>query len=245
MAVHSGASGPVAEVTSPTRFGSGNGPTWPQYLEALQFLDTRWRDRGLANTVFGVFGAQPSWEDTIHRGQQLFELNSWANLDENSISLIAPAHFFADGDALLGSVGRRSNEVRRFLYADDAAQDRETILNLLIRARNLSATMLSVTGGDILADMCGVPGMGRSFATRLLALARPDGFVVVNNKSKSWLQQASNLSVGNNARSYNSLLKWLRRQSWYSAPEPVGDLARRAWRIRAALLDAFAYQPWQ
>jgi len=235
----------LAGLTSPLRFADGSGLSWERYVAALGFLDRSWRDRRLKNTAFGVFGDQPSWEDTIARAQPLFSLETWSTLDEDQISMIAPAHSFADGDALLGSVGRRSNDVRAFLYSTESQNDRDSILNLLKRARTLSAPTLPVLGGDILADMCSIRGMGRSFATRLLALARPDGFLVVNQKSQEWLQDASGLTVGNNFRGYNSLLRWLGRQQWYASPEPVDEIGRRAWPIRAALLDAFAYQPWR
>jgi hypothetical protein len=109
----------------------------------------------------------------------------------------------------------------------------------------MSARSIPILGGDILAEMCGVRGMGRSFAIRLLALARPDGFVMVNNKSADWLRLATGLSLAGKWRSYCHLPEWLDRQAWYRAAEPATALDLRLWRIRAALLDAFAYQPWQ
>jgi hypothetical protein len=235
----------LMELTSPQRFREGSGPQWQAYAEALNILDGVWRDRRLRNTSFGVIGPQPSWEDTIERGGVLFELESWSRLDEDQASMIAPKHFFADGDALLGSVGRRSKDVRSFLFEQETARDRDHILSLLKHARSMSARSIPILGGDILAEMCSVRGMGRSFATRLLALARPDGFVVVNNKSADWLRLATGLTLAGKRRSYRHLLEWLDRQAWYRAAEPTEALDIRLWRIRAALLDAFAYQPWQ
>lgn len=235
----------LMELTSPQRFREGSGPQWQAYAEALKLLDAVWRDRRVRNTSFGVFGPRPSWEDTIARGGVLFELESWARLDEDQSSMIAPIHFFADGDALLGSVGRRSKAVCSFLFEPETAGDRDRILSLLKRARSMSARSIPALGGDILAEMCDVRGMERSFATRLLALARPDGFVVVNSKSLAWLRLATGLSLKKNRRSYRDLLEWLGRQAWYHAAEPTESLDQRLWRIRAALLDAFAYQPWQ
>lgn len=239
-----GTSPDVACQVSPLRFYEGNGPTWTEFSAALQVLDKVWRNRRVGNTAFGVFGPRPSWEDTIYRGQLLFEVDSWTELDEDQQEMIAPTHFFANGDALLGSIGRRSNDVRAFLSSPDSANNREMVLSLIKQAKSLNTSSLPLLAGDILAEMCTARGMGRAFATRLLALARPDGFIVLNNKSKEWLQRASGFALAGKSRTYNNLLRWLSRQDWYQSPEPDDALERRLWRMRAALLDAYAYQPW-
>ena len=231
-------------LTSPQRFRDANGPQWDEYADALTVLDKAWRGKRFRNTSFGVIGPRPSWEDTIARGAALFEMSSWSQLDDEQASMIAPTHFFADGDALLGSIGRRVNNVRSFLSEPARAGDRDRILSLLRDARSLSARSVPVVGGEILAEMCEVPGIGRAFATRLLTLSRPDAFVVVNNKSAEWLRLATGLTLTGKRRSYRHLLEWLDRQDWHRAAEPSESLGRRLWRIRAALLDAFAYQPW-
>jgi hypothetical protein len=168
---------------------------------------------------------------------------SWDELDPDQSSMIAPTHFFADGDALLGSVGRRSSDVRYFLNHPEAARDRNYILSFIKQAKSLPDQNITDVGPEILAKMCSIRGMGRSFATRLLTLARPDGFVVVNNKSADWLREASGLKLAGKKRSYRDLLVWLNGQSWRQAPEPTEPTERTTWRIRTALLDAFAYQP--
>lgn len=226
--------------TSVDQFSKGGGPTWAEYAAALQFLDRHWRRQ----QAFGVLGEKPSWEDTILRGQALFYLDSWEELSSDQLSLIAPAHSFAAGDALLGSVGRRSTAVRDFLLTDKAIGDRERVLVLLKKARDLKLSTIPIIGGDILAEMMSIRGLGRSFATRLLALARPDGFIVLNNKSTEWLRQATGLELGSGQRAYNDLLRWVARQRWHGSPEPVDALEKRLWQLRAALVDAFAYRPW-
>jgi len=45
-------------------------------------------------------------------------------LDEDQCALIAPTREFPTGDALLGSIDRRSNDVRDFLFSPDRANDR-------------------------------------------------------------------------------------------------------------------------
>jgi hypothetical protein len=47
--------------------------------------------------------------------------DSWALLEEDQASMIASTHFFADGDALLGSIGRPSKDVCSFIFKPEAA----------------------------------------------------------------------------------------------------------------------------
>jgi hypothetical protein len=231
----------IDDLSSPRRF-LGRGLTWRDYAETLKRLDGAWRQRS-EPAPFGVFGLQPSWEDTIERGRVLFKSETWAELDDEQCSMLAPAHSFASGDALLGSIGRRSKDVRAFLFSPDQASDRESVLDLLKQAQQLPLSDVPGLGGNILARMCDFRGMGRGFATRLLTLARPDAFVVVNNKSVAWLRQATGLTLAGKQRTYSNLLRWMAGQEWYQSAEPSDALGRRLWRIRAALLDAFAYQP--
>jgi hypothetical protein len=154
----------IGERLSPHHFNNGKGPSWSEYASTLKALDEIWRERRLGNTAFGVFGPQPGWEDTIQRGQMIFAAESWVELSDDQIALIAPAHSFADGDALLGSIGRRSNDVRAFLSAAESADDRDKVLSLLKEARTIGASTIPLMGGEILTEMCSARGMGRSFA---------------------------------------------------------------------------------
>jgi len=233
----------VARLIAPTEFGRHVPLSWSSYAEAIKLLDGLWRERQPRGRSFSVLGTRPSWEDTIARGQHLFETGSWAELDAETISLIAPTVYLADGDALLGSIGRRSKDVRFFLFDPNAAPDRNRILRILHDVRSLSRESIPVMGGDILVEMCRVRGVGKGLATRLLTLARPDGFVVVNNASREWLSRATGLPLTGKKRSYNDLLKWVHDQPWAHSPHPRDDVEKRIAANRVAFLDAFAYEP--
>jgi hypothetical protein len=80
-------------------------------------------------------------------------------------------------------------------------------------------------------------------ATRLLALARPEVLVSVNNESVQLLSKWSSLpanSIKTSAR-YEKLIKWIMASPWWNAPEPSKGLERELWLYRAALIDGLAY----
>lgn len=81
-------------------------------------------------------------------------------------------------------------------------------------------------------------------ATLLLALARPDRLLSVNKRSKSALAELSGTDASAllEPDGYGDLLQWLYDQPWYADGPPVGE-ALMIWRLRAALVDAFVYEP--
>ena len=81
--------------------------------------------------------------------------------------------------------------------------------------------------------------------TLLLALARPDRLLSVNGKSKDALGQLSGIeeSALQTAEGYRDLLDWLYDQPWYADEPPLDGDLKPIWRFRAALVDAFVYEP--
>jgi hypothetical protein len=227
----------------PKIFQTAPGPDWSEYLEALKTVDKAWRQSNISQPAIGVFGKRPSWQDTIARAEFLFDSEDWAALDEDQLALIAPSHFLAGGDALLGSIGRRSPDVRHFLLDIDTAEERSAVLGQLKAVREGSDAYVAASAGAVLAQLCAIRGIGRAFATRLLALARPDWFVVVNNRSVSWLRSVSGMKLAGKKRSYQDLISWVSAQAWHQSPCPADPWERSIWKMRAALLDAFAYEP--
>jgi len=232
----------TSQKTSPTAF-HGNGPSWATYSQTLWELDRHWRANPVRKETFAVFGPQPSWENTIERAQPLFQLETWEGLSEDQLKLMAPTHYFADGNALLGSIMRRNKATNAFIASEERSGDREKVRALLRDVQTRPLQALRTGAAEAFAELCAIDGFGPAFATRLLALARPDGFIVLNNKSGEWLRAASGLSFTNNKRLYPELIQWLWQQEWYLAPEPGDPDERRAWKLRAALLDAYAYHP--
>ncbi len=97
----------------------------------------------------------------------------------------------------------------------------------------------------IVKQLLDVPYCGAALATRLLVLARPDFFVVVNQKSFKGLQERFSISVSDTEltpRTYVDLLEKIQKEKWFQSPEPEDPSEREFWKARAALLDPLVYR---
>lgn len=90
-----------------------------------------------------------------------------------------------------------------------------------------------------LENLLSIEGCGPALATRLLVLARPDWFVVVNKKSFNGL--AKRFDVPNlqhlKPKLYAELLGKIHQEPWFCSPRPHDEQGRRLWDYRAALID--------
>ena len=88
-------------------------------------------------------------------------------------------------------------------------------------------------------------GVREGIATRLLALARPDRFVSVNDGSRKGLAKCfgpdtpTALGVPNN---YRILLEKIYDRTWFREPAPQDEREQEICSMRAALLDCFVYK---
>ena len=93
------------------------------------------------------------------------------------------------------------------------------------------------------------PHVQHATVTLLLTLARPDRLLSVNKKSTKALGELSEGLWGNDASAlqtaegYGKLLQWLYDQRWYADGPPADEDLEPIWRFRAALVDAFVYEP--
>ena len=97
----------------------------------------------------------------------------------------------------------------------------------------------------LVQQLIDIPYCGPALATRLLILARPDLFVVVNGKSFEGLQEKFGLFVSNQnfkADNYVVLLEKIHSQAWFMSQEPEDLDERKLWQARAALVDVLVYR---
>ena len=90
-----------------------------------------------------------------------------------------------------------------------------------------------------------IDNVGYGTATLLLTLARPDRLLSLNTRSEKGLGALSRKSPSTLGKpeNYRELLRWLYRQHWYKDGPPTGKGLVRIWKVRAALVDPFVYEP--
>jgi hypothetical protein len=121
---------------------------------------------------------------------------------------------------------------------------RKEIGTILDKAAKLQHFQRPIVKG-LVQDLTNVPYCGPALATRLLILAKPDFFVVVNRKSFEGLQERFGFFVSNQnfkAESYVDLLEKVHSQPWYRSPEPDDEKERELWQARAAIIDVLVYR---
>jgi hypothetical protein len=126
---------------------------------------------------------------------------------------------------------------RRALRSLRAALDPVLAADTADRAIDAACTALTA--------MTDVDRIGSGVATRLLALARPDVCVSVNDGSRSGLADLTGLSrttLGTPAN-YRKLLTWMFERPWCSVGQPSDPWEASIWSMRAALIDCFVYTP--
>jgi Holliday junction resolvasome RuvABC DNA-binding subunit len=95
----------------------------------------------------------------------------------------------------------------------------------------------------VFENLTAINGCGSALATRLLLLARPDWFVVVNKKSFEGLTKRFGMPVPQTvtAKLYAELLGKVQAQPWWKSLEPEIESELTLWKYRAALIDPLVY----
>ena len=153
---------------------------------------------------------------------------------------------------LLGSLDAAGTAKQVFL------RSHETKYRPVLRRLRRSVDRVIQSGDDeivdaaveVLEDLCrtdgkGVAGFGPGVVTRLLALARPDSLVSVNDGSRHGLSALFGLArtTLEKPRNYRRLLEAVYELPWYGDRPGRSQRERRLWSMRAALIDSFVYDP--
>ena len=97
----------------------------------------------------------------------------------------------------------------------------------------------------VVTQLLEIPFCKAALATRLLVIARPDFFVIVNRKSFEGLRDRFRFLGSDHdfdANKYVDLLEKIHSQPWYRSPEPEDQIEKQLWVARASLVDMLVYR---
>jgi hypothetical protein len=215
---------------------------WRSFVEAIGEADRFWGKKFKRNQP--VIGEDTSWLSTITFGHPIVCRADWDDLTQED------RYFILGGSSYgwLGSMGAAgiANNVFKEPTPD----------NLRIRRKIRAALEPVLEADDQFADAaCGfiaavdeIPHFSGGIATRMLALARPNRAISVNNASRRHLAELTKLpayslahSPAGRAHSYKDMLQWFEDKPWYSQPSPEGPYEQLLADNRAALFDVLVY----
>lgn len=217
---------------------------WDSFVRAVTEADRYWSV--IWESERPVTGDGTSWLETITRGHAVALRKDWDKLSEDDRRLLLGRHPWG----LLGSMGPAGRANKVFVQASQSnLRIRRIIRDALQPTIDADSIAFAKAACDFIEAVCEIDGFGGAIATRLLALARPDRAISVNNGSRVRLAQLTGLpknSLNNvprrRRRSYLDLLQWFEGQGWYSSPSPRNAYERVLADARGALIDTLVYE---
>ena len=205
--------------------------SWDNYVAALRDCDIWRSDRN----YFSVLGESVSWRHTIEFLHDIIAQNDLVDLNDESRQRLLGL----PGGGGWGLLGRMRKNSVGVVFGQNA----QDIWDILREVADADEDEFPDLAFECYEEMKGFHGIGKGIATRLLALARPDRFVSLNNLSQHGLAQYSNLArtTLETPNKYQELLEFIYDQNWFNTPEPDNPFLTSIWGMRVALLDCFVY----
>lgn len=153
----------------------------------------------------------------VLRVRQQFVDRDWStSLNENELDIMyGKAPYYAFG---------RLNAIRQAQFQGSVNRPRRQQIGAILRSAAKLQGFQRPIVERIVRQLLDVEFLGPAIVTRLLILARPDFFVVVNKKSFEGLRERFGLFVSNqnfDAANYVKLLEKIHATGWCRSPEPT------------------------
>ena len=217
--------------------------TWDCYFQALSERDVRWRhETHRRPSPFSVFPPGHSWVGVIANLRDLIR-KDWSDFSESDQRRLLG--LVPDEEEHWRLLGRMRDVARRMVFDEDTT--RTTIEKAVKRVIGAAADDFPNVVMDASCEIQSVRWVGVGVATRLLTVARPDHVVSLNGGSAKGLARFSGLSpttLTEEPKNYERLLRFIYEKPWFRASQTAcrSRLERKAWCMRAALLDCFVYR---
>lgn len=201
---------------------------WSSYFELVTSQFTRDDDELPTLNLFD--GRQSYMAEVVACAEAFAQAPSFADLTPDQRSLIAGVK------GSNGSFGGTRHGRCTSMLRDEP----EAIAALLDEIPSTGEVDLR-TARDYLAGAMAMRHVGITTATRLLAMKRPDRFLVINKANRPRLERLFGQRV-TDADAYAALIERIWAFPWANAERPVGPAEEDVvWRARVAFLDVAVY----
>ena len=204
---------------------------WRSFVETLEQCDRWWSNR----QRWSVLGEPPSWRETIQVLHHIVR-EDWRELSNYNRKRLLGLTTREDDWALLG---RMRGAAQKSVFGNNSEKI-QAVVRHVVAASDADFPRVGIEAYEVLV---GLNGIAEGIATRLLALARPDRFVSLNDASRARLAGFFGLAPTTlgQPRNYERLLQRIYDQTWFREPDPRNAREETICRMRVALLDCFVY----
>jgi hypothetical protein len=132
---------------------------------------------------------------------------------------------------------------KNFCGPSQKSKNRRTELGKILSEARTAKVFIPEMARKFFEGLIDLDGCGPALATRLLVLARPDWFIVVNKKSFKGLTKEFSIPVKTDIKpaKYAELVQRIQQQPWWKTPRPDNPTEATLWKYRAALIDRLVY----
>ena len=213
---------------------------WKSYVSTLEQCDCWWKlwsRRHHPENPWSVLGERNSWSETIQDLNAIVQ-RDWRGLsddDQSRLLGLRKNHW-----ALLGGMRVSAKQT----VFDRYAKKIQKVIRRVAAANDADFPDVAIEAYASLVDT-NMKGIGEGIASRLLAIARPDRFVSVNDGSRNGLARCfgpNTPTALGTPKNYRSLLEKIYSKAWFREPAPQDAHERMIWSMRVALLDCFVYK---
>ncbi|MXX94960.1 MAG: hypothetical protein F4039_02265 [Gammaproteobacteria bacterium] len=229
--------------------------TWDNFVDALRTYDEHCR----SEQYFSVLGDTHSWLHTALVGNKVVRIEDWTTLTERQCYVLRGLTTKNETEGVWGLFGRLKQARQASYILNNERKPSVNVCRRIIRQElepifgcpfvDLPNVAQRAVYGISRVHRRGVSyTVGAAAASRWLTLARPDGLVSVNSRSKTMFSTATQLPQHSLHAKYDRLIRWIHEQAWfneYNKKEPKTRLEKDIWDCRAALVDVFSYSSWK
>jgi len=185
------------------------------------------------------------WVSTLDAGCE-FVLRDWnTDFSDREVAILFGQNCPPESFMPFGNLAKIHNVFGKNFCGTSlgAVKNRKTMGHAINEVRSLQSFSVDIVK-KAFENLKSIDGCGNALATRLLVFARPEWFVVANDKTFKGLKERFKMPVNVNLQpgQYANLIQKIRQEPWSKSEPPHDPAELRLWKYRAALLDPILYE---